>query len=306
VEGENLLFTLMEQGNVKNNNQDVRITLAKHAGFCFGVRDAVEIASNAAERHGTVYMFGHIVHNERVVKQLADAGVKVVDSLDDVKDGPVLFRAHGTPNYVWDEARKRGLEIIDATCPLVHEIHDEVKKMEQDGRQIYVIGDKGHDEVLGIMSQAENPILISTPEEARTLRKKKRGGVVAQSTQMVENVQEIISILMMKIKDLRFINTVCHPTRQNQVELKELATQNDLMIVIGSFTSANTKRLAALAKSLNPRSYQVEGADDVNPDWFTDVCSVGIHAGASTPDVTIREVHKRVQSLTSGPIPEVA
>lgn len=288
----------------QQDDNGVRITLAKHAGFCFGVRDAVEIAREAAERYGSVYMLGHIVHNERVVQQLAASGVKVVDSLDEIKDGPVLFRAHGTPDYVWSEAKQRGLEIIDATCPLVHEIHDEVKKMEQAGRQIYVIGDKGHDEVLGIMSQVENPILISTPEEAESLRKKKRGGVVAQSTQMVENVQKIIGILMMKVKDLQFVNTVCHPTRQNQVELKDLATSHDLMIVIGSFTSANTKRLTALAKALNPNSYQVESADDIQAEWLSNVQSVGIHAGASTPDITITEVQERIESLTSGRIPE--
>lgn len=288
----------------QQDDKDVRITLAKHAGFCFGVRDAVEIAREAAERYGSVYMLGHIVHNERVVQQLAASGVKVVDSLDEIKDGPVLFRAHGTPDYVWSEAKQRGLEIIDATCPLVHEIHDEVKKMEQAGRQIYVIGDKGHDEVLGIMSQVENPILISTPEEAESLRKKKRGGVVAQSTQMVENVQKIIGILMMKVKDLQFVNTVCHPTRQNQVELKDLATSHDLMIVIGSFTSANTKRLTALAKALNPNSYQVEDAHDIQAEWLSNVQSVGIHAGASTPDITITEVQERIESLTSGRIPE--
>ncbi len=249
-------------------------------------------------------MLGDIVHNERVVRELAGTGVRVVDSLDDVKDGPVLFRAHGTPVEIWEKARERDLHIIDATCPLVHEIHEEVREMEQEGRQIYIIGDKGHDEVVGIMSQVKKPILISTPEEARALRKKKRGGVVSQSTQMVENVQEIISILMMKIKDLRFVNTICHPTRQNQTELKELATANEVMIVIGSFTSANTKRLTSIATTLNENSHQVEGAGDLNPEWFKDIRSVGVHAGASTPDNTIEEVLDRIKTFSKQPVLE--
>jgi len=282
----------------------MKIRVAKHAGFCFGVRDAVQIAKDAAREHGKVYMLGDIVHNERVVKELAGSGVLVVDSLDDVQGAPVLFRAHGTPVKIWEEAKQRDLQIIDATCPLVHEIHEEVRAMEQEGRQIYVIGDKGHDEVVGILSQIEKPILISTPEEARALRKKKRGGIVSQSTQMVENVQEIISILMMKIKDLKFVNTICHPTRQNQAELKALAADSDVMIVIGSFTSANTKRLATIASDLNTNAHQVESAADLDPAWFEKAQSVGIHAGASTPDNTIEEVLERLQSFTSEPVLE--
>jgi len=282
----------------------MKITVAKHAGFCFGVRDAVEIAKDAAKKHGVVYMLGDIVHNERVVEELAETGVQVVDSLDKVQDGPVLFRAHGTPVEVWEQAREKGLDIIDATCPLVHEIHDEVRAMEEDGRQIYIIGDKGHDEVVGIMSQVKKPILISTPEEASALRKKKRGGVVSQSTQMVENVQEIITILMMKIKDLKFVNTICHPTRQNQSELKALASTNDVMIVIGSFTSANTKRLASIAATMNANTHQVEHADDLRDTWFADAKSVGVHAGASTPDNTIDEVIERLKSFSEQPVLE--
>ncbi len=282
----------------------MKITVARHAGFCFGVRDAVQLAKDSAQQYGQVYMLGDIVHNERVVRELAETGVHVVDSLDEVQDGPVLFRAHGTPVETWEAAQQRDLRIIDATCPLVHEIHEEVRAMEQEGRQIYIIGDKGHDEVVGIMSQVKKPIVISTPEEARQLRKKKRGGVVSQSTQMVENVQEIISILMMKVKDLRFVNTICHPTRQNQAELKELATSNDVMIVIGSFTSANTKRLTSIATTLNENSYQVEGADDLNPEWFENVRSVGVHAGASTPDSTIEEVLDRVKTFSKASVLE--
>jgi 4-hydroxy-3-methylbut-2-enyl diphosphate reductase len=191
------------------------------------------------------------------------------------------------------------LHIVDATCPLVHEIHHEVRAMEEEGRQIYIIGDKGHDEVMGIMSQVEKPILISTPEEARQLRKKKRGGVVSQSTQMVENAQEIISILMMKVKDLRIVNTICHPTRQNQSELKELALSNDVMIVVGSFTSANTKRLTKIAQELNPHSYQVENAADIQPEWLSNASSVGVHAGASTPDDAIQEVVDYLHNYSS-------
>jgi 4-hydroxy-3-methylbut-2-enyl diphosphate reductase len=247
----------------------MKILLAKDAGYCFGVRDAVKLAYDTADKDGEVYMLGHIVHNENVVKDLDGAGAKVVDSLDSIpKDKPVLFRAHGTSVETWDNAKNNNMNIVDATCPLVLEIHDEVKKLEAEGRKIIIVGDHGHDEVKGIASQVKNPIIVSSSKEALSLRKFKRAGVVSQSTQTIENVQEIINIVMTKVFDLRFVNTICFPTKRNQSQIKDLAKQCDLMVVIGSFTSANSKRLTALAKERNNNSYQVTNADEINLDWF--------------------------------------
>ena len=212
----------------------MKITIARDAGYCFGVRDAVNLAYETAEERGDVYMLGDIVHNERVVEDLAEAGTKVVESLDEIPDDrPVLFRAHGTAENVWEAAKEKDIDIVDATCPLVQEIHDEVEKLSTDGRQIIIIGDHGHDEVVGIMSHADNPIVVATPEEASALRKMKRAGVVSQSTQTIENVQAIINILMTKVFDLHFINTICFPTKRNQEQIKELAAESDVMIIIG-------------------------------------------------------------------------
>jgi 4-hydroxy-3-methylbut-2-enyl diphosphate reductase len=166
-----------------------KINIAKDAGYCFGVRDAVRKAYSAAETYGKVYMLGDIVHNERVVAELEEKGIVVVKSLDEIEGEHVLFRAHGTAIEVWEEAKKRSLEIIDATCPLVTEIHDVFRSMEKEGRRTIVIGDRGHDEVTGIASQVKDPIIISSPEEARSLRNMKKAGVVSQSTQTIENVQ---------------------------------------------------------------------------------------------------------------------
>ena len=169
----------------------MKITIAKDAGYCFGVRDAVNMAYDSAEKHGDVYMLGSIVHNEKVVNDLKNAGAKIVKSLDDVpKESPILFRAHGTVPKLWDEAKEMKMNIIDATCPLVYEIHQEVKKLAKDGRRIIVVGDHGHDEVIAIANQVENAIVISSPKEALKLKKMKKAGVVSQSTQAIENVQE--------------------------------------------------------------------------------------------------------------------
>ncbi len=276
----------------------MKILLAKNAGYCFGVRDAVNMAYDTAEEYGDVYMLGHIVHNENVVDDLDKAGAKVVDSLDDVPNGrPVLLRAHGTHVDTWEEAKKKNMNIVDATCPLVRDIHDEIKELESDGRKIIIIGDHGHDEVVGIASQVKDPVVVATTEEAKNLRKTKRAGIVSQSTQTIENVQEIVNILMSKVVDLRFINTICFPTKRNQEQIKELSEKCDVMIVIGSFTSANSKRLTDLSNQRNKRSYQVTCAVEIDEKWLEDCDTVGISAGASTPDNIIKEVVERVKEI---------
>jgi 4-hydroxy-3-methylbut-2-enyl diphosphate reductase len=273
------------------------IQIARDAGFCFGVREAIEKARQTARQHGKVYMLGDIVHNERVVKALREDHVMVVDSLEAVQGAPVLFRAHGTRPEVWQQAEKLGVEIVDATCPLVHDIHREIRQLHADGRKIFIIGDHGHDEVVAIQAQVPEAEVIATVAEAEAVARVKRGGVVSQSTQMIENVQQILGILTMKIFDLRIVNTVCFPTRRNQEQVKELAAATDVMIVVGSFTSANTKRLLEVSKSINPRSYMVEDAAGVDESWFVDAASVGITAGASSPDDLIAEVVAHLEKI---------
>jgi len=276
----------------------MKILLAKDAGYCFGVRDAVNLAYDTAKDYGEVYMLGTIVHNEKVVEDLSKSGTKVVDKLVEVpSDRPILFRAHGTAPSVWDKANQKKLNIIDATCPLVTEIHDEIKKLEAEGRRTIIIGDHGHDEVVGIAAQVKDPIILANVKEAKALRKMKKAGVVSQSTQMIENVQEIINVLMQKVFDLRFVNTICFPTRRNHEQIKELATQCEVMIIIGSFTSANSKRLTQLALERNKRSYQVTCADDMEAFWFENCETVGISAGASTPDDIIRDVVEKIKEI---------
>lgn len=269
----------------------MKILLAKDAGYCFGVRDAVKMAYDTSEKYENVFMLGDIVHNEHVVNDLTEAGSKVISSLDDIPQGkPVLFRAHGTNPEVWKEAKLKDINIVDATCPLVTEIHEEVRKLEEEKRKVIIIGDHGHDEVMGIAAQVKNPIIVSNVDEAIDLRRVKRAGVVTQSTQMIENVKEIINILTEKVYDLRFVNTICFPTKRNHEQIKKLASTSDVMIIIGSFTSANSKRLHQLALARNQKSYQVTGVRDIDKNWFNYSDVVGVSAGASTPDNIIDEV----------------
>ena len=276
----------------------MKITVAKDAGYCFGVRDAVKLAYDTADKYGEVYMLGSIVHNEEVVDDLKRAGAKIIDNLDEVPEqSPILFRAHGTVNKLWDEAKSREMNIIDATCPLVYEIHHEVKTLALDGRKIIVIGDHGHDEVVAIADQVENVIIVANPDEAEKLRKIKRAGVVSQSTQSFENVRDIINILMTKVFDLHFVNSICYPTKRNHEQVKEMADIHDIMIIIGSFSSANSKGLTQLARKKNENVFQVTCADELDPKWFKNKESVGISAGASTPDYLIQEVKNKIKII---------
>ena len=274
------------------------INIAKDVGFCAGVRKAVDTAKQAASASGEVLMLGNIVHNETVVRELEQLGVHVVGSLDEVApDKPVLFRAHGTPREVAEIARQRNLKIIDATCPLVLEIHRTVKEMEAEKRRIIIIGDHGHEEVEAIASQVAEAIVISGPQEACAFSKCRRAGVVAQSTQALGNVSEVIRILLEKVDDLRFVNTICHPTRHRQAQIQELADSNDVMIIVGSFSSANTGRLTEIASRINPRTYQISGPAELKASWFSDAQSVGIAAGASTPQEIVAETAKKINQF---------
>ena len=276
----------------------MKVIIAKDAGYCFGVRDAVDMAYDIAKKEGEVYMLGDIVHNEKVVNDLNNAGAKVVNSLDDIpEDSTVLFRAHGTKNDIWEDVKDRSISVKDATCPLVYQIHKDVKDLYDEGRQIIVIGDHGHDEVVAIADQAPGTIVIASPIEAKKIKKFKKAGIVSQSTQAIENVQEIIKILMTKIFDLRFVNTICYPTKRNQEQIKELSSLVDVMIIIGSFSSANSKRLTMLSKDINKNTYQVTDSKELKNRWFDECDSVGISAGASTPDYLINDIKNKIEQM---------
>ena len=277
-----------------------RITIAKSSGFCLGVQRAVEMALESAKKYGEVQMLGEIVHNETVIEILKNAGVRIVKSLDEVDSAkPVLFRSHGTPKGIRETARRSGLKVIDATCPLIIHIRKVAQKLEADGRTVIVIGDKGHDEVTAIVSDLANSIVVSNIQDAESLPRIRKAGAVAQSTQDIEQVGKIMSKIVEKVEDLRFINTICNPTRDRQRQVIKLASSNDIMLIIGSRTSANTKRLAAIASAINPKTFLIQNVDELNPDWFEKARTIGISSGASTPAESIEEVKKKIARFSS-------
>lgn len=276
------------------------ITVAKSAGFCFGVKRAIKIALETVRGGGRVEMLGDIVHNEQVVQDIEDAGICKVESLTSGSGKTLLIRSHGAPESVYQEARRLGYRIVDATCPMVKEIHTIVRERYAEGFSIIIIGDKLHDEVQGILGQINHDALVIENADAVPLdavRALKSAAVVVQSTQALANVRAILDILEPHIPELVFSNTICRATRQRQAEMERLPLGNDVVVVIGSKTSANTRRLYELARLANANSYLIQACDDIRPDWFAGASRVAVTAGASTPDKTIQEVIEALRAL---------
>lgn len=277
----------------------MKINLAKTAGFCFGVKRALKIALKTLCSGNKVYILGDIVHNEDVVKQIKKSGIKKIETLNHAKNGILLIPAHGAGLNISQQAEHLGYKIIDATCPMVKKIHKIAKGREEKGYRIIVIGDKKHAEVEGIVGQLKGKAIIIDGIKRlplKTIKKIKKACIVVQSTQNLENVSKIVGILKLYIKEIEFFNTVCKPTQAKQREIKTMPLENDVMIILGSKSSANTKRLYEIAKSLNKRSYWINSEREINPGWLKAAASLGITAGASTPESTIQNVINYISS----------
>jgi len=281
----------------------MKINLAKSAGFCFGVKRAVKIATQISQKEQPVYMLGNIVHNEDVVRMFTKRGMRKVRDLRLYKNSTLLVAAHGIPVNLLKRALQYGYKIVDATCPMVKEIHIIVIKMDKQGYQIIIIGDRNHPEVVGIAGQIKNKSIIIegvNDLNSNELKGIKKAAVVVQSTQDVQRALKIRGILEKRIEDLRFFNTICAPTRVKQKEIRTLPKENDLVIVIGSRKSANTKRLFQIARSINKNTYWVKNKNEVKRHWFKNAKSVGITAGASTPFENIQAVTTQIKIFGDG------
>lgn len=279
----------------------MQIHLAQSAGFCFGVRRAIKIARSLAASHQAACMLGDLVHNETVIRELEAAGIRKIKRLGPESNGRLLIRAHGASRRTLAKARRHGYALVDATCPMVREIHRIVRAMDRQGRRIIVIGDRSHDEVLGIIGQiARRAVIIEHAAHIpwKALRQVRKAAIVVQSTQNLDRVLPIVERLKTRIADVRFFNTICKPTRMKQEEIKILPLQNDAILIIGSRTSANTKRLYEISKALNSRTHWIQSPQELDPRWFRNVRSLGITAGASTPETTTRTVIARIRALT--------
>lgn len=268
---------------------DLSIEVASHAGVCYGVERALKLAAHAAESaRGSVTTLGPLIHNPIVVRDLESAGVKGAQTVDEVESGTLIIRAHGVVPQVIDQARAKGLEVLDATCPYVKKVHMAAEKLVREGYQLIVVGESGHPEVEGILGHAGDAAhVVSTPHDLDGVDFARKVGVVVQTTQTPANLAAIVSALALRTMDLRVVNTICSATQERQDSAAELASRADVMIVIGGKNSGNTRRLAEICMACCPRTHHIEDSSEIQRTWFEGVALVGITAGASTPGAHI-------------------
>ncbi|MDQ2663252.1 MAG: 4-hydroxy-3-methylbut-2-enyl diphosphate reductase [Candidatus Eremiobacteraeota bacterium] len=280
----------------------MEIKRAKVQGFCFGVAITVKKAEEAIAERDDVTTLGNVVHNPQMVEALASRGLKNASSVDDVDSGALFVRAHGLPMDVFEKAKTKGLEIIDATCPMVTKIHVQAEKLKADGYKIVVVGDPEHPEVKGTLSHVPGAFCIETVEDVAKLPRGSRMGVVVQSTYSRERFTDIVKAMTAKYYEVRAVNTICTDTNNRQTAAVELSKEVQAMVVVGGKTSANTKHLAELAETNGARAYHIEGPDELRPEWFDGVRAAGLMSGASTPGWLVDKVAQRMEELSRQPV----
>jgi len=284
----------------------MKIVLSETLSYCIGVRKTLETTGRllAGRPDRTYYMLGEIVHNEHVVEALKAKGLRIVQTLDEVPpDGVVILQSHGSARDRYRELERRGLEYVDATCPMVKIIHDRIRQVEAEGRTPVVIGQVGHEEVRGIVGQVARAIVVKTPEEVtpELFAGVVRAGIVAQSTFIEAEAQRIVGRVRALVPDTVFHDTVCQPTKTRQREVEAHTPGADWVIVIGSRHSANTRHLFTIARSLNPRTHLIDRPESVDDIAIPAGATVFVASGASTPGELIDEVVRRLEARDRAP-----
>ena len=277
------------------------VILAKSAGFCFGVKRAVDTVYEQTGKKN-VYTFGPIIHNEEVVKDLEKKGVFVINTmeeLDDITEGTVIIRSHGVSSAVYEALQKKGVEIVDATCPFVLKIHNIVKQESANGKQIVIIGNEKHPEVEGIMGWSKTQVhVVDTAEKVQNLQldPQREVCIVSQTTFNYNKFKELVEIISEKGYNIIIRNTICNATEERQTEAREIAKRVDAMIVVGGSSSSNTRKLYEICKNECKDTYYIQTLNDLDMTSLGKADCIGITAGASTPNNIIQEVYTNVRT----------
>ena len=286
------------------DNKSLKIILAQPRGFCAGVERAIEIVEKALQIYGPpVYVRHEIVHNKRVVNNLSSKGAIFVKELDQIPEGAVtVFSAHGVAQRVEDTAKFRNLPVLDATCPLVAKVHKEGQRYSKDGFEVILIGHEGHPEVEGTMGRISGPVyLVSNTEDVEKLKVKNPNKLsyVSQTTLSVDDTRDIIKALQGRFPNIigPDVKDICYATQNRQSAVRDLVKNVDLVLVVGARNSSNSNRLKDIGSESGVNTYLIETADDMLTDWFTNVESVGITSGASTPDELVKEVIDKISTF---------
>ncbi len=293
----------------------MKVTLANPRGFCAGVDRAIEIVNRAIELLGApIYVRHEVVHNRFVVNDLREKGAVFVKSLSEVPNGEtVIFSAHGVSRKVQEHAKKRKLNVFDATCPLVTKVHMEVLRYSKQGRETILIGHKGHPEVEGTMGQYDksfggNIYRVDSPQEVEQLNVKNpdKLGFVTQTTLSMDDTAIVIDALRKRFPKISGPkkNDICYATQNRQDALKKLADQSDIILVVGSPNSSNSNRLRELSEKRGIPAFLIDGAEDIQEKWLTGKIKIGVTAGASAPDVLVKQVTQKLESMGATVLPD--
>jgi 4-hydroxy-3-methylbut-2-enyl diphosphate reductase len=283
----------------------MKILRAEHLGMCFGVRDAIELALDQSKNQ-PLTILGDLVHNETVLAQLRTRGIKIAQQAVGVDTQTVMITAHGASEKTMELVRQRGLRVMEATCPLVHVAHRAVAKLVREGFHPVIVGKRDHVEVRGITEDLRSYDVVLTEADVFELAERPRFGLAAQTTQPIERVRYLVGLIRWRFphSEVRFIDTVCRPTKQRQSSAVELAQLSDVVIVIGGTHSNNTHELVRTCSHYCSRVFHVQTAGDLQPEWFAGANTVGITAGTSTPDSVIGQIEQWLQRHgASGVVP---
>ena len=276
----------------------MKLLRATHLGMCFGVRDAIALAQSEAARQ-PLTILGELVHNETVLADLRARGIAIAPHHPDAATPTVMVTAHGASDTAIAAARARGHHVLEATCPLVRVAHRAVQALVRDGFHPIIIGQRGHVEVRGLTEDLAECDIVLTEADVVVLRERPRFGIASQTTQLIERVRQLVAVIRARFpqSEVRFVDTVCQPTKQRQTAAEDLARASDVVLVIGGAQSNNTRELVATCARHCPRVHHVQGPDDLRPEWFIDVETVGLTAGTSTPDATIVAVEQALWQI---------
>lgn len=281
----------------------MKIILAKEIGFCLGVKRALKIVKdNLPKLKKPIKMYGALVHNEEVTKKLKKEGIEIINNPREIKTGTLIITAHGlAPKIKAKLKRKKGLSFIDTTCPFVTLVQKKAEFLHKKNKKVLIFGDPNHQEVLGIKGAAkEKAIIFSSQKEllGLKLQKTQKYGLVSQTTQNFEEFKKMVEeVIQVKFPQIEIFNTICETSFKRQTEIRELAKKVDLVLIVGSFTSANTKRLHQISLSINPKSFFIRTVKDLKKEWLCGIKSIGIGSGASTPDWVIKAIVRQIKKL---------
>ncbi len=282
----------------KQTGKNLKVMTPDSLGLCSGVKRAIKIALKAAaQQKKNVYTIGPLIHNPQVVEKLSQVGVKSLPKSGRVQ-GTVIIRSHGVSPEVIQKLKRKGYEVIDATCPFVREAQRNAQKLSQMGYRIVIIGEREHPEVKGIIGGiARSAIVVETPQQLKGLKLGRRVGIIAQTTVPVETFSQIVGEISKKVREMLVFNTICSETTKRRLDARKLAGEVNVVLVVGGKNSANTRRLANLCQSICKRTHHIETACEIKKSWFRKGETVGVVAGASTPKWLVKSIVEKLRAL---------